>query len=198
MHSDTLMTRLAPAVSDLLPRLQDPQHQIYLRSYREFVRQAQALRPIDERAVILMAGLAYSWMPRVLRLGTDTDLAAAARILEEARRADALTPHDFEGLTTALGGSPVAASKLLHFFHPELYPIWDSRVWRALEWHSAEVRANAGIRYLEYRALAREIVGLPDFGEIHADVERTIGYPVSPVRALELLLFLDGHLDHEE
>jgi hypothetical protein len=192
------MTRLAPATTELLPRLGEPQNQIYQRSYREFVRQAQALRPIDEAAVVLVAALAYSWMPRTLRLGSDLDLAAAANILEAARRSEALTAHSFEGLATALGGSPVAASKLLHFFHPELYPIWDSRVWRALDWHSAEVRANAGRRYLDYVGLVRSIIGQPDFHEVHHHVERTIGYPVSRVRALELLLFLSGQLDHEE
>jgi hypothetical protein len=162
------------------------------------VRHAQSLRPIDEGAVIVVAGLVYSWMPRSLRLGSATDIAAAAVILEKARRKGGLTPNAFEGLSTALGNSPVAASKALHFFHPELYPIWDSRVWRALEWHSSEVRASAGARYVSYTALVGAAASQPQFEPVHLQVEQAMSYPVSRIRALELLLFLSGGIDHEE
>ena len=198
MTPETLLTRMLPAVPDLLPLVDTPPHQSYLRSYREFVRHAQTLKPIDEGAVILVAGMVYSWMPRTLRLGGPTDLAAAAEILESARRKSRLTAKAFEGLSTALGGSPVASSKALHFFYPELYPIWDSRVWRALDWHSSEVRANAGARYVDYADLIGRAAEPADFMPIHAQVEQKVGYPVSRIRALELLLFLSGAIDHEE
>ncbi len=198
MTPETLLTRMLPAVPDLLPLVDAPSNQSYLRSYREFVRHAQTLKPIDEGAVILVAGLVYSWMPRTLRLGGPTDLAAAAEILESARRKSRLTGKLFEGLSTALGGSPVASSKALHFFYPELYPIWDSRVWRALDWHSSEVRANAGARYVEYADLIGNAAELPEFVPIHAQVEQKVGYPVSRIRALELLLFLSGGIEQEE
>jgi hypothetical protein len=198
MTPETLLTRIHPAVPDLLPLVDVPSNQSYLRSYREFVRHAQALKPIDEGAVILVAGLVYSWMPRTLRLGGPTDLAAAASILESARLKARLTGKAFEGLSTALGGSPVAASKALHFFYPELYPIWDSRVWRALDWHSSEVRANAGARYIDFADLVGRAAELPDSAAIHAQVEQKVGYPVSRIRALELLLFLSGGIEHEE
>ena len=198
MTPATLLTRLLPAVPELLPQIVAQPNQGYLRSYREFVRHAQALRPIDAGAVILVAGLVYSWMPRTLRLGSANDIAAAAAILESARRKGQLTPAAFEGLSTALGNSPVAASKALHFFHPELYPIWDSRVWRALEWHSSEVRASAGARYVRYTALVGDAASQADFSPVHRQVEQAIGYPVSRIRALELLLFLSGAIDHEE
>jgi hypothetical protein len=198
MTPEAILTRILPAVPDLLPRAATPSNRAYLRSYREFVRHAQALKPIDEGAVILVAGLVYSWMPRTLRLGGPTDLAAAAEILESARRRTNLTARAFEGLSTALGGSPVAASKALHFFHPELYAIWDSRVWRALDWHSSEVRANAGARYVSYADLVSSAGELAEFVPIHTLVEQTVGYPVSRIRALELLLFLSGEIEHEE
>jgi hypothetical protein len=198
MTPNTLLTRILPAVPDLLPQLGKPSNRAYLRSYREFVRHAQALKPIDEGAVILVAGLVYSWMPRTLKLGGPADLAAAAEILESSRRRINLTPKTFEGLSTAFGGSPVAASKALHFFHPELYPIWDSRVWRALDWHSSEVRANAGARYVGYADLVGGAGELAEFVPIHTVVEQSVGYPVSRIRALELLLFLSGEIDHEE
>lgn len=198
MTPDALLTRILPAVPELLPRVATPANRAYLRSYREFVRHAQALKPIDEGAVILVAGLVYSWMPRTLRLGGPTDIAAAAEILELARRKANFTPRAFDGLSTALGASPVAASKALHFFHPELYPIWDSRVWRALDWHSSEVRANAGVRYVAYADLVSGAGELAEFLPVHTQVEQTVGYPISRIRALELLLFLSGGIDHEE
>jgi len=198
MTPDTLLTRILPTVPDLLPQVTAPSNRAYLRSYREFVRHAQALKPIDEGAVVLVAGLVYSWMPRTLRLGGPTDIAAAAEILERAGRKANLTSRAFEGLSTTLGSSPVAASKALHFFYPELYPIWDSHVWRALDWHSSEVRANAGVRYLGYVDLVGGAAELADFTPIHRLVEEAVGYPVSPIRALELLLFLGGATDHEE
>ncbi len=198
MTPDTLLTRILPAVPELLPQMAAPSNRAHLRSYREFVRHAQALKPIDDGAVILVAGLVYSWMPRTLRLGNSTDIAAAAEILESARRKANLTSRAFEGLSTTLGGSPAAASKVLHFFHPELYPIWNSRAWRALDWHSSEVRANAGVRYLGYVDLVGGAAEQAEFAPTHRLVEEAVGYPVSRIRALELLLSLSGTIDHEE
>jgi hypothetical protein len=198
MTPETLLTRLLPAVPELLPQVVAAPNQGHLRSYREFVRHAQALRPIDDGAVVLVAGLVYSWMPRSIRLGSVTDIAAAATTLESARRKGGLTPGAFEGLSTTFGGSPVAASMALHFFHPELYPIWDNRVWRALEWHSSEVRASAGARYLRYLELVGEAASQAEFTPVHRQVEDTIGYPVSRIRALELLLSTSGSLDSDE
>ena len=192
MTPDDLLRSVVRDAPTQLPSLGDPAIQPYLRSYREFIRCCRALRPVDSAAIVVAAGLVYSWMPTVLKLGSEADVLGAAGIVEDGGRPDALTAAGFLTIARAVGGSPVGASKLLHLFHPEFYPIWDSRVWSYFGWHAAEVREGAGERYLRYVQLATAVAGSEEFTPVHLELERRIGYPVSRVRALELVMFLAG------
>ena len=106
----------------------------YLRTYPSFLALAPAA-PASITSIHQLAGIAYGWMPRVLRLDESFETAALAamnKALVAATGAPAstvLTPHEFSDLANWIRSS-VGASKLLHFAKPDTFPIWDSKVER--------------------------------------------------------------------
>jgi hypothetical protein len=102
-----------------------------------------------------------------------------------------------ETIMSVTNNSVVGASKLLHFIFPNRYPIWDSHV-AALVIEPNSPR-DPKLQYLEYvlemgSKIAREFIEIENLQDAIGD---KIGYRVSKVRAVELLLFITSkHLQN--
>ena len=99
----------------------------FLRTYPALLMAAKAPDRSVTETFLMTAAFAFGWMPGSLRADADR-LDAAAQAFDEARAEKA---EFSERSVAAIAGclhSLIAASKVLHFANPYLYPIWDSNI----------------------------------------------------------------------
>ncbi len=168
-------------------------------SYPNLLTAFQSLLPLDESRLLLAAYAVFGWMPTQI-LVEMKNLPAATSILRRVFEVNAaLTEDDLRSLAetfrTQNGKSVVAVSKVLHFFAPDRFPIWDSRVCKT--WGRSPSGPNAPQHYLEFCTACRQIADDPkgiamcqSFHDRLADAG--LGYPMSATRLVELILYLRG------
>jgi hypothetical protein len=99
----------------------------FLRAYPALLVAAKAPGRALTETFLMTAAFAYGWMPGSLRVDL-ARLETAARAFDTSRAQDAVFS---KGTVDAVAGclqSLVAASKVLHFANPYLYPIWDNQI----------------------------------------------------------------------
>jgi hypothetical protein len=160
----------------------------YLRSYPEFLRYFRDLPVIDEHHLIIAANFAYGWMPTILHFKSD-GFAEAVALLNRVKTGELLTDDELFCLNALINKSMVGVSKLLHFINPEQYAIWDRRV-------ATYVRSSPGWTggYLSYLDLCRSTIGHVGFPAMHHSINAKVGYPVTGMRAVELVMYTVGGL----
>ena len=80
----------------------------------------------------------------------------------------------------------------MHFVAPNTFPIWDSKIYRfVFEKKPYQYRVSDISAYRHYNGIVHDIIDKNGFQEFHESVNRKTGYPVSPVRAVELVMFLN-------
>ena len=158
----------------------------YLAQYKamqEFGKNASSVRDIQ-----ILALSVYGWMPTILQ-----SVQFSVESLEQARRiTDSQSREVFlQNFSTApINSSWVGSSKFLHFINPDKFSIWDSHIARAFDLsqrHKYE-RREAYMTYLE------TLDGMlptaePLIREVTEMVRIQFGYKMSPLRALEFLIF---------
>ena len=140
--------------------------------------------------------MVYGWMPTMLRF--KGPLKPLLSLAELARRGPG-KPHD-ETLAALLGeasktlnNSVVGTTKLLHFLRPELYAIWDSRVYRALfDQTPHPYRVENPDIYPAYLHWLGRMTKEKRFGTLKKKFEAEAGYPVTGLRAAEATLYCLG------
>jgi hypothetical protein len=164
----------------------------YLVSYREFVRYFAELSEITFHHFIIGTHFTYGWMPTILNLkGDSTDFDLAVQILNAVKRG--LLPPRAEALRllqSIVNNSLVGVSKLLHFIRPDLYPIWDSRVYKYINGKPASQQIAKVDNYMAYYDNCREIIEEERFKSVHRLMNGKIGYEVTAFRAVELVMFV--------
>ncbi len=100
-----------------------------LRTYPALLRAAAMESRDSTDAFLRCASLAYSWMPRALRLDSDY-LSAAVAAFENARGEGVTISEQVIEPIAACLTSLVGASKVLHLGNPAAFPMWDKRVER--------------------------------------------------------------------
>jgi hypothetical protein len=84
----------------------------------------------------------------------------------------------------------VGPSKLLHFIRPDLYAIWDSRIFKM---YYPNNKSTYGIdnpnNYLQYLNNLTELSKQSGIEQLREKVYAILGYPVSALRAIEYVLF---------
>ncbi len=106
-------------------------------------------------AVILGSLAVYGWMPSILEGRTPKD-----RVITEERAeriAKALNDKAGEIELDFVNSSPVGTSKFLHFWCPQRYAIWDSRVRMAVVGDCKKLISATG-EFEQYLMAMREIV----------------------------------------
>lgn len=181
-------------IFELEPHLLVPKGDSYIESYPYLCSHFSEKKAIAPQDVVLGAHMVYGWMPTVLGLDTAAvrgfSLLQAAALLTVAKSRD-LDRKELSSLKGLINNSIVGTSKLLHFVEPERYPIWDSRLYgfcHDRKGHAYQV--NCVDAYLSYRSELMALMSHPQFPDFHASVNTKVGYPVSGVRALELMMFL--------
>jgi hypothetical protein len=142
------------------------------------------------------AHMVYGWMPTGLDLYPNPphiSLQRGADLLTKAKEVGALSDEEIGQLKQLVNKSVVGASKLLHFVAPGTFAIWDSRIYRFLFRQRAHhYRVNVVPTYRTYLGRLRELRADPRFPAFHASVNDKLGYAVSDLRALELVMFLNS------
>tara|TARA_B110000285_G_C14789591_1_gene452383 strand:- start:8 stop:619 length:612 start_codon:yes stop_codon:yes gene_type:complete len=107
-----------------------------------------------EELLIQGAHMIYGWMPTILDLiKKETELEKVLKSIEtlgngEVKKKD----KDLEAVSSFMNNSLVGASKLLHFIYPEIYPIWDSKIYKQLneDKEAYHYRVNNPKTYINY------------------------------------------------
>ena len=168
----------------------------YVVAYPYLLDYFNAKAPIAAGDVVRGAHMAYGWMPTILELYPEpgaNDLSAAAALLARAKRGGVLTASELETLAALVNNSLVGASKLLHFVAPANYAIWDSKVYSFVhEKRPHHYRVNNVTTYIDYLNLLKDLATRSEFPAFNASVEAKLGYRVTPLRSLELVMFLNA------
>jgi hypothetical protein len=163
----------------------------YLQSYAEFVAYFAGLEEITRHNLIIAANFVYGWIPSILVFKSqDFDLAVA--VLNAVKRGRMISEQELLVLRNLIDNSMVAVSKLLHFVRPDLYVIWDRRVYTYVNGHYSQYQIQKPGNYLALLDNCREIAHDRSFTPAHASMNRKIGYKVSPYRAMELVMYWNG------
>ena len=116
------------------------------------------------------------------------DFEQGVSYLERARTHHDLSGTEVYGLSRLINNSIVGASKLLHVVAPDHYAIWDSRVAKYLgaRLKSREMGAE---QYVSYNEVCRTLASSPEAAILARDLSAHVGFSLSPLRALELVMF---------
>ena len=168
----------------------------YLRAYPYLIEYFSDLHEIGPSEVVRAAHMAYGWMPTILKMHwdiADEHLHAVAQTLTRARSGEDVTAAEMNLMASVVNNSLVGASKLLHFAAPESYPIWDSRVYRFVhEKAPYPYRLNNVDAFLQFVADVRAISDDPRITNLQVFLKEKLGYPVTAIRAAELIMFVHG------
>ena len=169
--------------------------QSYIRSYPHLQAWLNSKLVLDEQNLICAAHMVYGWMPTILELHPGESFSShdGVTLLNKARKQGSLSVGEIDQLAGLVNNSVVGASKLLHFVNPEAFAIWDSRIYRFI--HSQEAhhyRVNSAAEYERYLAQLRQLRQDPRLAGFHASINRKMGYEVSALRALEVVMFLNA------
>jgi hypothetical protein len=195
MSNDSPITDM-PDIFDLEPNTTVLQDNSYILSYPHLLSYFAAKPSFGPEDVIRDAHMAYGWMPTVLELYPEPpniDLPKAAELLTKAKTAGVLTDKDIEQLARLVNNSLVGASKLLHFVSPQRFAIWDSKIYAfVFRERPHNYRVSQVSKYRDYLTKLDQYQKDPRFAAFHASVNTKVGYTVSALRALELVMFLNA------
>ncbi|WP_152222281.1 hypothetical protein [Pseudomonas sp. SCB32] len=182
-------------VFQIEPHTEIDRAQSYIRAYPHILAALKSPQPLDEQAFVCGAHMVYGWMPTILEIhisGT-VDAHAGAALLNKARTEGRLDNEEIKQLAGLINHSVVGASKLLHFVNPEAFAIWDSNIYYFLHGEPGNnSRVNKVGRYASYSNYLRRLTQDQRFPEFHSSVNRKMGYAVSPLRALEVVMFINA------
>jgi hypothetical protein len=163
----------------------------YLQSYPEFVAYFAGLEEIARHNLIIAANFVYGWMPRTLRFRSQ-DFEPAVAIVNAVKRSSMISEQELLVLRNLIDNSMVAVSKLLHFVRPDLYVIWDRRVYAYVNGKYSQWQIQKPHNYMAFLDNCHEIAHDRRFTPVHASMNRKVGYEVSALRALELVMYWHG------
>jgi hypothetical protein len=131
-------------------------------------------------------------MPTIFEF-TSNELEKCLPLLNKAKGSEMLIEDELNLLKSTFNNSLVGTSKLLHFINPEIYPIWDSRVYRYLTnsepYHNRIGDTSSFLQYVEW---VRIITQHPNFNNAIRTVENRVGYKMTRVRVAELIMYSSG------
>ena len=185
-----------PDIFTLEPNTTIMKDDSYILSYPHLLSYFASKQSLSAEDVVRGAHMAYGWMPTVLDLypeAPNIDLATGARLLSQAKSAGSLTDGEVGQLARLINNSLVGASKLLHFVSPQHFPIWDSKIYAfVFQEKPHNYRVSQVSKYRQYLAQLGQLRKDTRFGSFHASVNQKVGYEVSEIRALELVMFLNA------
>lgn len=195
--------RIADCLEDCTAR------ELYIDSYtclRRFTQDVIKRPTSDAKSTITaLAHMVYGWMPTMLD-SIDYDGTNFNDLFDEFKSNRNV---DIDKVRTLTNGSVVGASKLLHFVHPDKYPIFDSRVYRGIIRiyniiYDKKIPIDHDIAvpnlskntdfYKEYQTKLNKIADTENLGELKEKLKKKgyINKDASDVRTLEVCLYIIG------
>lgn len=164
----------------------------YFVVYPEFITYFKNIhKPLTKHDIIIGISFTYSWMPTILKSINEIN-EDILRILNIAKNGSKLNKEDLESLKNCFNNSLVGSSKLLHFINPEIYAIWDSRVYRYLTKKEPYNQVEDANKYLTYLSFCDYIISNPQFSQLHETIEDKVGSKLTKMRAIEFMFFHHG------
>lgn len=170
----------------------------YIISYPHILACFQSHNIFSVQDFICCTHIIYGWMPTILSINPNNeivdiiDFSHGAELLTKAKRNGYLSDMHIENLIKLVNNSLVGVSKLLHFIAPNFFAIWDSKIYKFIfENEPYNYKVNKIHNYRKYLSILEEIKNKPGFPTFHASVNKKLGYEVTPLRAIELIMFLN-------
>jgi len=160
----------------------------YINSYSEFIEYFKNIEIIEKHHLIISSHFVYGWMPTIINLRLE-NLNEVLNLLNQAKKGVLLSPPEMEILKNCINNSIVGLSKLLHFIRPDTYAIWDSRIFKFLTNKKSTYGINDPSAYLKYLQDLKIITDHDEFEQIHSAIQQGYKYPISKLRAIEVVIF---------
>ncbi len=161
-------------------------------SYPEFLKYFRDIKKITKHDVVIGINFTYGWMPTIFDFRSN-DIDLVIDILNRAKQGKVPSENELEVLKKCFNNSLVGTSKLLHFINPDIFAIWDSRVFRYLtnkEPH--QNRIDDYKSYLDYLEFCKFLTEKPDYNSIHNSIIKKVGCEMTKFRTVELIMYLNG------
>lgn len=190
LRSRTVLTFTIDQIALSAKGLNIQPHDSYIGSYREFLKYFEDLNEITFHNFVIGTHFIYGWMPTILELrGTEQRMAEVVSIMNVAKQGRLVTENELSILQEVINNSPVGPSKLLHFVRPDIYAIWDGKIYQYINGVESDYQMGKPKNYLAYLANCGEVTSDRRFERIHDLVNAKVGYKVSAFRAVELVMF---------
>jgi hypothetical protein len=166
--------------------------QTYDISYPEFINYFDSISVISKHHLVIGINFTYGWMPTIFDFRTDR-FEESVEILNKVKKGNIPSTNELEILKGLFNNSIVGTSKLLHFITPEKFAIWDSRVyWYLTKQEPYENRIGNCETYLKHLEFCNYLTSLKEFENIHKIVCDEIGYSMTKLRTVELIMYQNG------
>lgn len=161
-------------------------------SYPEFLKYFRDLETLTRHNLIIGINFTYGWMPTIFDFRSK-NFNEALVILNKAKKDIIPTVEDLTLLKGLFNNSLVGTSKVLHFINPNVFAIWDSRVYRYLTGkESHDYRIGNSNTYLDYLEFCDYLTKQKEFNMIYKSVIKKVGYSMTPFRVVELIMYSNG------
>ncbi len=160
----------------------------YIETYPEFLKYFESLKLIEKHHLIISSHFVYGWMPTIIHIDIK-DLDKVLFLLNAAKSGHELEIKELEILKFCINNSMVGLSKLLHFMNPRDYAIWDSRIFKYLTDKKSQYGIDKAKNYHAYLKEMKELIKHPDYNNLHSKIENHFNYSITPLRAVEVLMF---------
>jgi len=160
----------------------------YVETYPEFLKYFESLNLIEKHHLIISSHFVYGWMPTIIYIDTK-EIDKVLFLLNAVKSGHDLKLNELETLKFCINNSMVGLSKLLHFINPRDYAIWDSRILRYITGKKSQYGIDKPENYLAYLVKMKEIINNKGYSNLHHLIERHFDYSITPMRAVEILMF---------
>lgn len=160
----------------------------YIEAYPEFLRYFSTLETIERHHLIISSHFVYGWMPTIIHLNIK-EIDQILLLLNAVKSGQILNREEIQRLKYCINNSMVGLSKLLHFINPTDYAIWDSRIFKYITAKKSQYGIDKAENYLAYLENLKTIIAHKNYVELHKLIEKQFDYEISPMRAIEILMF---------
>lgn len=194
-RSDEFLKALKDQIEQAEPEMS------YVYAYRYFVEFFAKKENLTKEDVVIGANFTYGWMPTIIThkvQNFDIDLEGVTQVLNQLKGVKSSAQFDSSAakqVTSFVNNSLVGTSKLLHFINPDVFPIWDSRVYLFLKKAAGQGSSQNQnhIQSLEFYAsyieLCNNCLNEQGADNLINNYRQIVGYDASGLRVIEHLMF---------
>ncbi|MCB0647081.1 MAG: hypothetical protein KDC49_10485 [Saprospiraceae bacterium] len=162
----------------------------YIIAYPEFIKYFNEIGSDELRFhhLVISSHFIYGWMPTIIHLNI-SQKDEVLSLLNKVKLGQLLNSSQLHILKECINGSMVGLSKLLHFINPEIYPIWDSKIYKYITDKNSTYGIDRPENYISYLNEVLKIANHIDFNKISKLICNKLNYQVSQIRVIELCIF---------